>query len=184
MSARTRVAMPQKTPTLIASLYDTVLVGLPPEDFFFGVFVGAMPPVYRHELRAGPYGARGHNRRRGAATPSPRLTQAALTALESARPRAARAGSDSPARSIGWTTGSEQAKMNVCPPPLDTPPGRRRAHFAPARRPGLVAKTAPAPPPASLPRGLMPTSRALTPPTASPRPAPACAASRPCCSSP
>src|SRR5690625_2384356 len=87
MSARTRVAMPQKTPTLIASLYDTVLVGLPPEDFFFGVFVGAMPPVYRPELRADPYGARGHNRRRSVATPSPRLAQVALTALESARPR-------------------------------------------------------------------------------------------------
>ena len=196
MSARTRVAMPQKTPTLIASLYDTVLVGLPPEDFFFGVFVGAMPPVYRHELRAGPYGARGHNRRRGAATPSPRLTQAALKPPKSARPLVTRAGSDSPARSIGWTTGSEQAKMNVCPPPLDTPPGRRRAHFASARPPSLAVKTAPAPPPslavktapspppASLQRGLMPTSRALTPPTAPHRPAPSCAASRPCCSSP
>src|SRR5699024_1958940 len=181
--------------TLIASLYDTVLVGLPPEDFFFGVFVGAMPPVYRPELRAGPYGAKGHNRRRSAATPSQRLAQAALKALESARPLATRAGSDSPARSIGWTTGPEQAKMNVCPPPLDTPPGRRRAHFALARRLSLVAKTAPAPPaslvaktalapPTSLPRRLMPASRAPTPPLTPPRPASACAASRPCCSSP
>src|SRR5699024_9425506 len=160
--------------------------------------------------RAGPYGAKGHNRRRSAATPSPRLVQAALKALESARPLATRAGSDSPARSIGWTTGPEQAKMNVCPPPLDTPPGRRRAHFAPARRPSLVAKTAPAPPaslvektapapparrpslvektapapPTSPPRRLMPASRAPTPPLTPPRPASACAASRPCCSSP
>src|SRR5699024_8607653 len=147
MSARTRVAMPQKTPTLIASLYDTVLVGLPPEDFFFGVFVGAMPPVYRHELRAGPYGARGHNRCRGAATPAPRLPQAALQPPKSARPLVTRAGSDSPARSIGWTTGSEQAKMNVCLPPLDTPPGRCRAHFASARRRSLAVRPAPEPPP-------------------------------------
>src|SRR5699024_2233093 len=142
-----------------------------------------MPPVYRPELRAGPYGAKGHNRRRRAATPSLRLVQAALKALESALPLATRAGSDSPARSIGWTTSAEQAKVNVGPPTLDTPPGRRRAHFAPARRLSLVAETALAPQ-TSLPRRLMPASHAPTPPLTPPRPASACAASRPCCSSP